>query len=69
MISRLRDRPPKYETQHNYDTRIQREEAEIEHTDVNTTVDVNNLSQTISASTTEHHAPPAYDGSRESVLY
>lgn len=62
VISRLRDRPPKYETQHNYDTRIQRQEEEIERTDGNTNLDIN----TIRVGTVEH-APPPYDGSHQSM--
>jgi len=63
VISRLRDRPPKYETQHNYDTRIQRQEEErppVRSRDTDVSI------STIPVSAAEH-APPAYDGSKESV--
>ncbi|KAG4079885.1 hypothetical protein HA402_015016 [Bradysia odoriphaga] len=62
VLSRLRDRPPKYETQHNYDMRIQRQEEEIQRTNDSSV----NIS-TISALSAEEHAPPSYDGSKESV--
>jgi len=64
VISRLRDRPPKYETQHNYDTRIQRQEEEIQHTCAHS----NENNNTIPVVNAAEHAPPAYDdGSKESV--
>lgn len=62
VLSRLRDRPPKYETQHNYDMRLQRQEEEIQRTN-NANVNISTIS-TISAA---EHAPPSYDGSKESV--
>lgn len=62
VLSRLRDRPPKYETQHNYDMRIQRQEEEIQRTN-SANVNISTIS-TISAA---EHAPPSYDGSKESV--
>lgn len=62
VISRLRDRPPKYETQHNYDMRIQRQEEEIQRSN-DSNVDINPLPSI----RTFEHAPPPYDGSKESV--
>lgn len=64
MISRLRDRPPKYETQHNYDMRIQRQEEEVQRT-TDSNVDINTTPDLRAA----EHAPPPYDGSKESVCY
>lgn len=59
----MRDRPPKYETQHNYDMRIQRQEEEIQRsTSSNENID------TIPAPRTIEQAPPSYDGSKESVI-
>ncbi|KAJ6641960.1 hypothetical protein Bhyg_06905 [Pseudolycoriella hygida] len=63
VISRLRDRPPKYETQHNYDMRIQRQEEEMQRTTNNNNGDIS----TISTGRIVEHAPPPYDGSKESV--
>lgn len=65
MISRLRDRPPKYETQHNYDMRIQRQEEEVQRTTDSSNVDINTTPDLRAA----EHAPPPYDGSKESVCY
>lgn len=61
VISRLRDRPPKYETQHNYDMRIQRQEEEIQRS-CNTN-DIN----TVPIERALEQAPPPYDGNKESV--
>lgn len=63
MISRLRDRPPKYETQHNYDMRIQRREDEVQRT-TDANIEINNPNTP--TPTADEHAPPPY-GSKESV--
>lgn len=63
----MRDRPPKYETQHNYDTRIQQEQ-EQQQQQTNETNDTAPTEPTLpEISIIENLAPPTYDGSRESV--
>lgn len=76
VLSRLRDRPPKYETQHNYDARLQNE-MQQQNTTADVTVPID--SPTTSSSTAPitrtmndlsiiaSQAPPTYDGSRDSV--
>lgn len=54
ILSRLRDRPPRYETNHNYEH--QQRDA-VERT----------CTQTIPEIRTLCEAPPSYDGSRNSV--
>lgn len=73
VLSRLRDRPPKYETQHNYDSRLQNE---LQQQSSPTGVDIPIDSPTTSAaaltprndiSIIASQAPPTYDGTRDSV--
>lgn len=64
VISRLRDRPPKYETQHNYDMRMQRQEEEEE---VQRRNNSNVNLSTTSIESAGNQAPPPYEGSKESV--
>lgn len=74
VLSRLRDRPPKYETQHNYDTRLQNEVQQQSTTSAvdapmapATSASAAALTRSNDISIIASQAPPTYDGSRDSV--
>lgn len=76
VLSRLRDRPPKYETQHNYDARLQNE-LQQQSTPAVVTIPIDSPTTSASAaaltrrndiSIIASQAPPTYDGTRDSVI-
>lgn len=84
VLSRLRDRPPKYETQHNYDTRLQNEiQQQTDGGGQQSSPSVSSAAVTPSAaaatatalrrrdeiSMIASQAPPTYDGTRDSVIF
>lgn len=66
ILSRLQDRPPKYETQHNYDTRIQ---IDRERHNPETLPDSSPTPIPTVSTDAIYLAPPAYDDGRYSVSF